>query len=337
MAQRILILGANGFIGSHLVERILADTDWSIDALDLHSHKISPFLGHPRLYFKQGDMTNEQAWIDAHLQASDVVVPLVAIANPALYVADPIKVFALDFEANLPIVRACVTHQKRLIFPSTSEVYGMCPDDAFDELTSPLVLGPIHKQRWIYACAKQMMDRLIFAYGVQHQLNYTLFRPFNWIGPRQDELGSPHPSRAITQFIHDIVQKGAVTLVNGGQQKRTFLDIADGIDGVMRILADTGSTTYQKIYNFGNPDNELSIAAFARELISALAMLPGWEERAHTIQMITTKAEDFYGQSYQDMDRRVPSIAAARKDLAWQPATPLKETLLRTLNYYLNS
>ena len=77
----------------------------------------------------------------------------------------PLRVFELDFEENLRVVRQSVKYNRRVIFPSTSEVYGMSPDTPFNEETSHLVLGPICKQRWIYSCAKQLLDRVIWAYG----------------------------------------------------------------------------------------------------------------------------------------------------------------------------
>src|SRR5205085_1004974 len=101
--------------------------------------------------FHQGDMLLDTQWVTEQIQAADVVLPLVAIATPAVYVQDPLRVFELDFEANLNIVRQCVKYKKRIVFPSTSEVYGMCPDQAFDEENSVLVTGPIHRERWIYS------------------------------------------------------------------------------------------------------------------------------------------------------------------------------------------
>src|SRR5579862_1310370 len=124
--MRVLILGANGFIGSHLSEMILAKTDWHIDAMDLTQDKLGDSLTHPRFHFTLGDITKENDRILKHIQQCDVVLPLVAIATPAVYVQDPLRVFELDFEANLKIIRHCVDYQKRVIFPSTSEVYGMC-------------------------------------------------------------------------------------------------------------------------------------------------------------------------------------------------------------------
>ena len=162
-----------------------------------------------------------------------MVLPLVAIATPATYVKDPLRVFSLDFEANLPIVRQCVQYGKRIIFPSTSEVYGMCRDEAFDPYASELVLGPINKPRWIYSCAKQLMDRVIWGYGMEGRLDFTLFRPFNWIGPGLDSIHTPKEgsSRVLTQFLGHIVRGENISLVDGGRQKRAFTYISDGIDG----------------------------------------------------------------------------------------------------------
>src|SRR4030095_14756596 len=188
MPLRILILGANGFIGSSLTRAILRQKDWEVYGMDVASHKLEESLGQDRFHFVEGDITLNQDWIEYHVRNCDVVLPLVAIANPVQYVRDPLRVFELDFEANLSIVRQCVRHGKRIVFPSTSEVYGMAPDAELDEQTTPLVYGPIERQRWIYACSKQLLDRVIYAYGVRDGIDYTLFRPFNWIGPQLDEV-----------------------------------------------------------------------------------------------------------------------------------------------------
>ena len=190
-----------------------------------------------------------------------MVLPLVAIATPATYVREPLRVFELDFEANLPIVRAAVRYRKRLVFPSTSEVYGMCDDEAFDPETSDLVLGPIDKPRWIYACAKQLMDRVIHAYGMEQGLDYTLFRPFNWIGAGLDSINTAKEgsSRVITQFLGHIVRGEPIRLVDGGAQKRAFTYIDDGISALMKIIDNPGGIASGKIYNIGNPANNYSV------------------------------------------------------------------------------
>ncbi|SFP35620.1 NAD dependent epimerase/dehydratase family protein, partial [Cupriavidus sp. OV096] len=153
--KRVLILGVNGFIGHHLTRRILETTNWEVYGMDMASDRLGDLVNHPRLHFSEGDITINKEWIEYNIRKCDVVLPLVAIATPATYVRHPLRVFELDFEANLPMVRAAVKYKKHLVFPSTSEVYGMCADDEFDPEASPLVYGPINKPRWIYACSKQ--------------------------------------------------------------------------------------------------------------------------------------------------------------------------------------
>ena len=163
--MKILILGVNGFIGNALTRRILTTRDWEVFGMDLYSNKLEESLDHPRFHFLEGDIAINKEWIEYHIRKCDLVLPLVAIATPMTYVKQPLRVFELDFEENLRIVRQCVKYGTRIIFPSTSEVYGMSPDAEFSEDDSTLVLGPIHKQRWIYSCSKQLLDRVIWAYG----------------------------------------------------------------------------------------------------------------------------------------------------------------------------
>src|SRR3989304_26721 len=165
--KKILILGINGFIGNQITKKILLATDWEIYGMDLASNKLAHSIKNPKLHFTEGDITINKEWVSYHIKKCDVVLPLVAIATPATYVTDPLRVFNLDFEENLKIVRLCEKYGKRLIFPSTSEVYGMCPDEEFREDESPLVVGPINKVRWIYSISKQLLDRVIWGYGMQ--------------------------------------------------------------------------------------------------------------------------------------------------------------------------
>ena len=123
--KKVLILGVNGFIGHHLSQRIIADTDWEVYGMDMAAERITDLMDEKRFHFFEGDITINKEWIEYHIKKCDTVLPLVAIATPATYVSDPLRVFELDFEANLPIVRSCVKYKKRIIFPSTSEVYGM--------------------------------------------------------------------------------------------------------------------------------------------------------------------------------------------------------------------
>jgi nucleoside-diphosphate-sugar epimerase len=336
--MRVLILGVNGFIGNALTERILSTTQWTVAGLDVGSDKIAPFLGHPRFTYLEGDIAINKEWIEYQVKKCDVVLPLVAIANPSLYVQEPLAVFQLDFEENLRIVKQAVQYGKRVVFPSTSEVYGMCADPEFDEESSPLVYGPIHKQRWIYSCSKQLLDRVIYAFGESEGLSYTLFRPFNWFGPRLDDVDSPKEgsSRVLTQFLHNILYGLPIKLVDGGTQRRSFTYISDGIDCLMKILENAGSAADRGIFNIGNPANDLSVRELAEKLIDAVAAHPGYTEKARATQVVNVSSSDYYGRGYQDIMTRVPSIRRARTILGWEPRVGMDEALRRTVDFYLS-
>ena len=335
--MRVLILGANGFIGNALTDRILAATDWSVSGLDIGSDRIAPFLGHPRFTYLEGDIAINKEWIEYQIKKCDVVLPLVAIATPAAYVKRPLEVFQLDFEENLRIVKQAVRYKKRLVFASTSEVYGMCPDEAFDEDSSTLVYGPIRKQRWIYSCSKQLLDRVIWAYGEAEGLRFTLIRPFNWIGPHLDDIESPKEgsSRVLTQFLHNILYGEPIKLVDGGGQRRSFTYISDGVEALMRILENAGGAADGQIFNVGNPANDIAVRELAEKLIAEVARHPGFEERARRTPIVSVSAEDYYGDGYQDILTRVPSIERARRLLGWEPRVDLDEALRRTVGFYL--
>lgn len=335
--MKILILGVNGFIGNSLVEHILQKTDWQIYGMDLTTDKIQAHLSNPRLHFKQGDITVETQWVEDKIKQCDVVLPLVAIATPATYVQNPIRVFELDFEANLPIVRLCVEHKTRIVFPSTSEVYGMCEDEEFNEETSHLVLGPVTKPRWIYSCCKQLMDRIILAYGSRDGLQYTLFRPFNWLGPKLDNILEPREggSRVITQFIGNILRGKDIQLVNGGEQRRSFTDIDDGISALLKIIENKDGCADGRIFNIGNPDNDFSIRELAELLISQIKMYPKYAHLAEKTKLLTVSADNYYGKGYQDVGRRVPSIKNAEIHLGWKPVVDMQTAIRKTLDYHL--
>jgi nucleoside-diphosphate-sugar epimerase len=334
--MRVLVLGVNGFIGNALTERILETTDWHVSGLDVGSDKIAPFLDNSRFTYLEGDIAINKEWIEYQIKKCDVVLPLVAIATPAAYVRQPLAVFELDFEENLRIVKQAVRYRKRVVFPSTSEVYGMCPDSEFDEDASPLVYGPIRKQRWIYSCSKQLLDRVIWAYGEQG-LQFTLFRPFNWFGPHLDDIDSPKEgsSRVLTQFLHNILYGEPIKLVDGGTQRRSFTYISDGIDALMAILQNRGGAADGGIFNIGNPANDLAIGELARRMIAAVAEHPGFEERGRQARIVDVSSADYYGSGYQDILTRVPSIRRAREVLGWEPRVLLDEGIRRTLDFYL--
>jgi len=334
--KKICILGVNGFIGHHLSNRILADTDYEVFGMDMGSERIAEHIPDPRFHFFEGDITINKEWIEYHIRKCDVILPLVAIATPATYVQQPLKVFELDFEANLPIVRSCVKYGKRVLFPSTSEVYGMSRDAEFDPYASELVLGPIDKQRWIYSCSKQLMDRVIYAYGSMGQLDFTLFRPFNWIGAGLDSIHTAKEgsSRVITQFLGHIVRGEPIKLVDGGSQKRAFTYIDDGISALMKIIENKGGVASGKIYNVGNPKNNYSVRELAQMMLDLAKTYPEYRDNAAKVKLLDVTSGEYYGKGYQDVQNRVPKIDNTMSELGWAPTVDMKDALKHIFDAY---
>jgi UDP-4-amino-4-deoxy-L-arabinose formyltransferase/UDP-glucuronic acid dehydrogenase (UDP-4-keto-hexauronic acid decarboxylating) len=336
--MKILILGVNGFIGHHLINKILTEKkDWIVYGMDLGTDRLGKNMNNPRFNFLEGDIAINREWIELQIKKCDVVIPLVAIATPKLYVEDPIAVYNLDFEMNVDIIKKCVKYHKRVVFPSTSEVYGACTDPEFKEDESFLVVGPINKERWIYSCCKQLLDRVIYGYGTRGHLEFTLFRPFNWIGPRLDSLyaAKEGSSRVVTQFIAELFMKRPINLVDGGKQKRCFTYVDDGITALMKILENKNDICKNQIINIGNPENECSVKELANILKKLFKEHPDHKKDKSYSEIIDVSADAYYGKGYQDIYTRKPSIEKARKLLNWEPKIGLEESMRLTLNSFL--
>jgi nucleoside-diphosphate-sugar epimerase len=332
--MKILILGSDGFIGYHLTSSILQDarfTDVEIVGIDFNRVRTDMIPADSRFTFSQMDIIKERERVDQLIEECDVLMPLVAIATPKLYVEKPLSVFELDFEENLRVIKLAHKLNKRVIFPSTSEVYGK-GEAPFDEETTDLVYGPIKYSRWIYACSKQLLDRVIFAMQQDSGFRFTLFRPFNWVGPYLDSLASSSEgsSRLITQLINDAMIKKEVTLVDGGHQSRCFTDVRDGVEALKLILLNEDASSGQ-IFNVGNPWNNLSVREVATKLITKL------EEKglATDVEIKVKSSKDFYGAGYQDVSNRVPSINAIGNQLGWAPKYTFDQSLENILNNQL--
>jgi UDP-4-amino-4-deoxy-L-arabinose formyltransferase/UDP-glucuronic acid dehydrogenase (UDP-4-keto-hexauronic acid decarboxylating) len=335
--RSVLILGVNGFIGNALSERLLRSGKYEVHGMDLRSNYIQHLIGRPGFHFEEGDISIHGEWIEYHIKKCDIVIPLVAIATPIEYTRNPLRVFELDFEENLRVVRYCVKYNKRIIFPSTSEVYGMCDEPEFDEDNSRLILGPIRMQRWIYSCSKQLLDRVIWAYGQKEGLKFTLFRPFNWIGPKLDSLTSARigSSRAITQLILNLVEGTPIQLIDGGSQKRCFTDVSDGIECLFRIVENPDGICDGRIINIGNPDNEASIRGLAEMLLAKFKQHPLRSKFPPFAGFREIESGSYYGSGYQDVQHRKPSIKNAKKYLNWTPTIKLEQSVEQTLDFFL--
>jgi UDP-apiose/xylose synthase len=348
-SMKVLSLGAGGFIGSHLTERLLSEGH-EVLGVDTHADKLAACVGQPNFRFVQTDIGSRDFDMDAAVRDADLVIDLIAYANPGLYVKMPLEVFRLNFSENMRIAESCVRHGRRLIQFSSCEVYGKSvagvaaaelkhPDDprhaTFAEDSSPMIMGPTTKHRWIYAAAKALLERVLHAYGLEERLDYTIIRPFNFIGPRIDYLPSQQEGipRVFSYFMDALLTGGEMLLVDGGAQRRTYTHIDDAIDGIARIVARPEASRRQ-IFNLGAVGNEISIrglAALMREIYAARFRLPGQP----LARLVEISGEQFYGVGYDDSDRRIPDITKARRLLDWEPRIGLHETIESVMAWHV--
>jgi len=348
--MKILSLGAGGFIGSHLTHRLLKEGH-TVTAVDLETDKVNDCLGHPNLTFLQLDIRSPQWDLDRMVRDADLVIDLIAYANPGLYLRIPLEVFQLNFIENLKIAEACVRHGKRLIQFSTCEVYGRTaaslknahladPEDpvhaTFSEDNSEYILGPVSKHRWIYSCAKQLLERVLHAYGIEQGFNYTIIRPFNFIGPKIDFLlhekeGIP---RVFSFFMDALLNGKQMKLVNGGTARRCYTYIDDAVECSYRIVQNPGGVCDRQILNIGSPFNEVSIRGMA-EMMRAIYAEKFRDPAVPLPQIISVTGEEFYGEGYDDSDRRIPDITKVRTLLGWEPVWHVRDILETTMRYYV--
>lgn len=336
--KTIGIFGVNGFIGHHLLNRILESTNWKVIGFDMSDSRVKSLAKHKNFKFHKGDITKDVKLIERIVKQSDTVLPLAGIATPQIYMSEPLKVFEVDFEANLPIVRMCAKYNKHLIWPSTSEVYGMSPDNVFHPDTSPLVVGPIHKSRWIYSIAKQMMDRVVWALGTHKGLKFTIFRPFNWTGIGLDDIDrkGKGSARVITQFLGNVLRGEDIVLVDGGIARRSFTYVDDCIDALMKIIENKNNVANGKIYNIGNPYNNHSIKELADQIVLHAPNYEYFNEHIHKVKVIGKTGQEHYGTGYEDMNNRVPYIENTMKDLNWEPKVNFESIVKKTFSAYVD-
>ena len=331
--MKLFIIGAGGFIGSNLIEHLIEEGVHDVVGVDITRAKLEGISGD-NFRFIEADVTNQADLIDKLISETDVVIDLVAYANPSLYVSNPIDVIRLNFFENVKIVEMCMRHGKRLFQYSTSEIYGKRSEDGtYKEDSSDLVMGPTTKQRWVYASGKQFLERIIHAHGLAGDIEYTIVRPFNFVGPRFDylvEAGTKGGPRVFAHFMSALLTGGPMYLVDGGEQRRTFTHVKD-TNTAFSTLIDNPAAINQ-IYNIGNPSTDISMKELAVLMTNIFQELTG---KVYTGETIEIDGEEFYGSGYEDMNRVPPSIEKIQA-LGWNPIYDLDTIFRDTIQYNLN-
>ena len=343
-SDTITIIGCGGFIGSHLLERLLSQGRHNLVGIDIASDKIAHLIGNPRLTFVHADM-HDLAKVRPYIERSGTVFLLAALCNPALYNTRPLDVIDVNCTGTMPLIAMCAEAGARIVYFSTSEVYGKtvasvggpCDTESIllREDRSPLILGPVSAQRWSYACAKQLVERYIFGCAEERGLRYTVVRPFNFLGPRMDFIpgvdGEGVP-RVLACFLGALMRGEPLKLVDGGKNRRCFTYIDDAIDACMKII-ERPEAAQNQAFNIGNPANEVTIAALAQLMVRLWrSAVP--EQADRPIPLLEVSGLDFYGPGYEDSDRRLPDIGKARTLLAWEPKTGLAVAVEKCIHAY---
>lgn len=346
------MLGCGGFIGSHLIDRLLDEGGFEIHGWDPTDHKVKRHLNNPNFHLHRNTTNSPGAIeeIEAEIEKCDVVFNLAAICNPSDYNTRPLDTIYANLFDIYPIVEICAKFKKWLISFSTSEVYGRTissylPNNKYDdpdlyelrEDETPLIMGPISNQRWTYACAKQMTERFIYAHHKENGLPFTIIRPLNFFGPRMDYIpgrdgNADGVPRVLACFMTALLDNKPMQLVDGGKAQRTIVSIHDAIDA-MRLMLAKPEKAQNQIFNIGNRNNEVTMAELADLMRHTYAKITG-DLRYNNHPIVVTSSQQFYGEGYEDCDRRMPDISKGEKLLGWKPKRPLANVLLETMAYY---
>lgn len=349
--ERYFVVGCAGFIGSHLIERLLKERGVEIVGLDLDMSKLAA-LGRRdnlRLVETSIDEALADGSLDRNVAWSDVVVNLAAICNPYEYATQPSNVIKSSLFDALPILDSCLRHDKWIMQYSTCEVYGRTlssyvPGENYtnpdlfvqNERTTPMVMGPTCNQRWSYAAAKQVLERYVYALGFERGLKYTVIRPYNFFGPRMDFIpgrerdGVP---RVLACFMKALLDREPMQLVDGGHAYRTITSIHDAVDAMM-LMFSKPEAAQGEIFNIGAGQNELTIRELATRMCEVYAEVTGDVSYRHH-PIIDVSATQFYGAGgYEDCDRRVVDASLAQDKLGWRPSRSIDVILRETVRHY---
>ncbi|MBC7286861.1 MAG: NAD-dependent epimerase/dehydratase family protein [Armatimonadetes bacterium] len=314
--MKVLITGGAGFLGSHLCDAFLARGDHVI-CLDSGSiSKIRHNFENPNFTYVHDTILNEPM-VDSLVAQADLVYHLAAVVGVEHYVADPYAVLNVNVNGTQIVLRAAYKYKKKVVFSSTSEVYGRNPKVPWSE-DDDRVLGSTRIDRWCYSTSKAVGEHFCFAY---HKLGLpvVVLRYFNVYGPRLDALDR---GRVITIFLGQALRNEPITVVGDGTQTRCFTYVDDAIRATLE--AGLRDEAVGEIINIGSR-RETQI----RELAELIVRLSG-----SSSEIIFVPQEDIYGRSYEDVPRRVPDTTRMEQILGVRAETPLEEGLRRTIEYF---
>lgn len=304
-----LITGGSGFVGSHLVDALLARGDSVVVLDNLSTGRLANLRPHPKLRFVQGSVLDE-LMVDELVHQCDVVVHLAAAVGVKLIVEQPLRSLTTNIRGSEIVIEAAHRYRRKILVTSTSEIYGKNSSGPLRE-NSDRILGSPAVVRWAYSTAKAVDEILANAYHKERGLPTIIVRLFNTVGPRQ----SPTYGMVIPRLVRQALSGAPLTVYGDGTQTRCFAHVVDVVDALLRLLDHEAAIGHT--FNVGSA-NEISMLELAKLIIEHVRSTSG-------IELISY--HEAYEQGFEDMTRRVPDTTKLRELTGWTPRRDL-DTML---------
>ncbi|MGN7941554.1 NAD-dependent epimerase/dehydratase family protein [Virgibacillus sp. 6R] len=316
--MRVLVTGGAGFIGSHLVEKLVLKEHEVIVIDDLSNGYIdylNPIIHNNNLTFIKGSIL-ETELLESIVPNVDVVYHLASVLGVKNTVENPLKVIDGNINGTRKILQLANDHQVKVVFASTSEIYGKNTQLPFKE-DSDRVLGPPQTHRWCYATAKALNEHICYAYAKQG-LTVTVVRYFNTFGPRQT---ASQYGGVIPKFITAALTNQPITVYGDGSQTRSFLFVKDTVEATYRCMYLEGKS---ETMNIGSTET-LSIMELAQK-IKAFTQ--------SNSEIVCIPYEKVYEDGFEETKNRLPDISKAKDIIGFSPVTSFDKGLLETIGWY---
>lgn len=310
--MKILITGGAGFIGSHLADKLI-EQGHEITAIDNLSTgryaNVEHLEGRDNFRLIIDTVLNDRL-MEELIRDTDQVYHMASAVGVRLIMERPVETIETIFQGTDVVLRFCSRYRKRALIPSTSEVYGKGVSVPFRE-EDDLLTGATDKHRWAYACAKTLDEFLALAHWKETRLPVSVVRLFNTVGPRQ----TGQYGMVVPRFVHAAIKNEPIEVHGDGSQSRCFGHVLDVVEGLIKQMENPAC--FGQVINLGN-DEEVTIKALAERAIA----LTGSSSEIRYISY-----EDVYGDGFEDMQRRVPSLEKARQMLGYQPTRSLDDII----------
>ena len=318
--MRVLITGGAGFVGSHLADACLARGDevFVLDDLSTGSIDNIEFLKrHPYFHYTIGRVQNAQVTAEL-VDRVDMVYHLAAEVGVRRVIDSPISTIENNVQATEVVFNAAAKKGKRVLFTSTSEVYGLSTDLPYRE-DGNIVMGAASKGRWSYACSKALDEFLALAYFHERQMPVTVVRLFNTVGPRQ----TGHYGMVVPSLVQQAMTGKPMTVYGDGSQSRCFGFVKDVVKALVALMERPEAVG--EIYNIG-ASTEISILDLAKRVK---------EITNSSSPIVLIPYDDAYEAGYQDMPRRIPDTSKLRNLVGFAPTTDIDEIIDSVMKSFL--